>query len=1200
MVKRIALWSGVALILIAIIGFLVLPPIVKSVASSKLSELLRREVTIQEVRINPFALSAQVTGFSIKDREGSDPLLAFDELYVNLEAVSIFKGGPVVSEISLKSPRATIIRHDDLTYNFSDLLGTFGSSSAKPSPPPESAKPFRFSFNNIQVQNGRIDFQDAPKHAVHTVRDLNIAIPFLSNLPSLVDIRVQPVFEATVNGTSVALHGKTKPFHQSLETQMELDITGIALAKYLEYSPVQLNFKAPSASLDSKLSLSFIQYPDKGPALLVTGRMALNNLAVTDLTDRPLLRFALLDVAIESIDVFGKKVALKTVLLQSPEVHLWREKNGTVNLTALAPDAKQHDQTTAHKPETDDKAPKPIIEVGEITLADGVVTFADYSLVKPFKTSLQALNISLHHFSNVENTPTALDIALKTNAGETLAHTGTFMLQPLQAEGAVDLQKISLNRYAPYFPKFLLIEVEGVLDVRTKYKYRKAADGDQTMLSGLDIALKALRLKKTGEKQEFFRVPVLSIKDTDVDVGAKRLAVGEIFSRQGALSVTRAHDRTMNLSTLTAPRSEPVKPPVPSSAPPPNKSAGEVAPWVVLVKKLVLDQYRVNMEDHVPAIPVTLVVDPIHLKAERLSTDKGASGKVELRLTLNKAGTLSVNGSLGLNPVSANVAIDAKSIDLIPLQPYFTEQVKLVVTSGALSSAGTLSFASDKKNESTIVFDGNAALAKLATVDKASAEDLVKWDLLSVTGIHAATAPTILTIQSIALNGLSSRVIVRPDGSLNLQGLAGDGPKAPESQSSTDDTSPKTAVGQQPPPSQPAKSITINEVKLDDGTISFIDRRITPQYASKLTHLHVKVSGLRSEEGKPAAIDITGMLDDVSPVAIKGTINPLAKTLFADLTFEVKDMELSPLTPYSGKYAGQTIQKGKLSLDLAYRIDQRALKATNKVFIDQFTFGEHVDSPTATKLPVNLAVSLLKDRKGEIRLDLPVAGSLDDPEFSVWGVIVQIVTNLLTKAATSPFALLGSLAGGGEELSYVEFAYGHADLDNTAISKLKTLAGALVERPALKLEIVGHVDTDKDKEGYKQALFQRKLKAQKLTELLKQGESTTSLDQITIAPQEYATYLTKAYKNESFPKPKNFFGFNKDLPVAEMEQLMLAHLEVTPDDLRQLAIERAQAVKEYLQQSGKIEGERLFLLEKSTITGGSALKNSRADFVIRS
>jgi hypothetical protein len=310
-------------------------------------------------------------------------------------------------------------------------------------------------------------------------------------------------------------------------------------------------------------------------------------------------------------------------------------------------------------------------------------------------------------------------------------------------------------------------------------------------------------------------------------------------------------------------------------------------------------------------------------------------------------------------------------------------------------------------------------------------------------------------------------------------------------------------------------------------------------------------------------------------------------------------MDLSQTSPYSAKFVGYTIQQGKLSFELKYLIDKRKLESENKVFIDQFTFGEKVESPNATSLPVKLAVALLKDRHGEIHLDLPVTGSLDEPQFSVIQVILQIVGNLIVKAVASPFALLGAAFGDGEALQYVEFDYGRAAIPEDGAKKIEALATALSEKPSLKLDIAGHVGPEADREGLKQYLLQRKVKAQKLSDLVKTG-SATSVDEVMVAPEEYEKYLTQAYRAETFPKPRDAIGRVKSLSVPEMEKLILTHIEVGEEELHTLAAQRANAVKEAILRSGKVEADRLFIVEPKSLAAEKKenLKDSRVEFKI--
>ena len=352
-------------------------------------------------------------------------------------------------------------------------------------------------------------------------------------------------------------------------------------------------------------------------------------------------------------------------------------------------------------------------------------------------------------------------------------------------------------------------------------------------------------------------------------------------------------------------------------------------------------------------------------------------------------------------------------------------------------------------------------------------------------------------------------------------------------------------------------------------------------------------------------VELRAKYDESAPLKITGKINPLGKDLYADLKVDFKDMDLTSVSPYSGRYAGYTIQKGQLSFQLQYLINQNKLDAKNSIFIDQFTFGDSVESPDATSLPVRLAVALLKDRNGEIHLDIPVSGELSDPKFSVGGIILQVIVNLLEKAATSPFALLGALFGSDEQLGYADFDPGSAVLTGDTIKKLDLLEKALHDRPALKMDIIGHADPEKDGAGLKQSLLLRRVKTQKIKELAGKSDNLSSLESVTVTPEEYPLFLKRAYEAEKFPKPRNFIGFAKNLPVPEMEKLMLANLKVTEEDLKALAAERARAVQSYLLQSGQIEPERIFIVEAKTLESAKGtgqkgnVNNSRTDFQLK-
>jgi hypothetical protein len=452
------------------------------------------------------------------------------------------------------------------------------------------------------------------------------------------------------------------------------------------------------------------------------------------------------------------------------------------------------------------------------------------------------------------------------------------------------------------------------------------------------------------------------------------------------------------------------------------------------------------------------------------------------------------------------------------------------------------------------------------------------------------------------LTDFYARVIIHPDGTLNVQNIFGEKGEG-ENNRAWEKTAPAGKPMQAAASDERAPKINIKKVTLQGGTIDFTDHFIKPNYSVQMFNVGGSVTGLASEDISRAAVELRGNLGYGSPIEITGKINPLVKDLYADLRLNFKDIELSHATPYSIKHFGYPILKGKLTFDVAYLIENRKLDAKNKIFVDQLTFGNKVESPDAIKAPVTLAASLLKDRKGRINLDIPISGSLDDPQFKVSSIIWKVIVNLITKAVTSPFTLLASLVGGGagEEMSYIEFDYGSDLVTSAGLQKIQLLAKALSERPNINIEIDGYVDADKDMEGLKQAAFSRKIKSQKLKDLIRKGEPAIPVNEVRIQPQEYEKYLTLAYKAENFPKPRNIVGLAKDLPPQEMEKLMLSNIVLTDSDLRLLAFRRAEGVKKHILKSGEVTPGRIFIVESQSLSPKNRKngKDSRVEFKLK-
>lgn len=1215
--RRIALWVVGLVVLVAVLGFLVAPPIIRSQAEQALSERLHRKVSIGAVRLNPFTLRAEVRDLAVRERGSDEIVLGFDLLTVNVSAATLFRLAPVLQSVRLVKPYARIVRRDDGRYNFQDLIDEARSR------PPSDAPPQKFSVNNIELVDGRIVFDDRPHRAVHEVTELRIGIPFVSNLPAAVDITVQPSLAAKVNGSPLELKGEAKPFKDTHEITLDIDLDDLQLPKYLEYSPIDLPLRVPSGSLDTRLQLTFKATPDDRPAqLLLTGEAGLRKLVVQDRGGAPAVSLPALDVAFDPVDLVANRAHLKFLRVEGLEVHAALRKDGSVSLLDLAP------RMPAPKPAAPAAQARPFgFSVDEITLRGGRILVRDETPATPFTINFLEVTADVRNLSNAPDRKATAKLSYVTDAKASFAYDGTFGLQPVTVDGRFALGGWQLAVLYPYYADALNVEVvDGRADAEGEISVALPPGGEPVIkASGVAAALKSLKLRYPGEKRLFADIPVLAAKDISADVGARQIAVGQVETQDGVVWVRRLPDGTLLLTRVVKTGADV------AASQRPDKDART---WTLGIKAADLANYTVDFDDETVKPMARAELRRVGARIDDFSNAPGARFNVQVKGVVNKTGTVTAAGPLGVNPVGGRVRIDAKGLAIPFAQPFIEDKVNVGITSGLLSARGELAFEVPAQGTTRLLWTGDLSIADFASVDKPTSSDLIKWRSLDLTRVRVQLEPLEASVDQVALADFYARLVLNADGTFNFQnllatpgaasgggavradGTRGPAPRKPAAAPSTQtgvaaEATEAGAVGAGAEPSRASATtvpatgsglpanVRVGRITLQGGNVNFSDFFVKPNYTANLTGLGGSVTEITAQ--KAGDVDLRGRVDNTAPVEIAGRINPLAADLYLDIKASARDIELPPLSPYAIKYAGYGIEKGKLSMNVKYLIENRRLAAENNLYLDQLTFGDKVDSPTATKLPVLLAVSLLKDRNGVIDLNLPISGSLDDPQFSIGGIIVQVIVNLLTKIVTAPFSALAAAFGSKEELSYVDYAAGSATLDGEAKKRLDALGKALADRPQLKLDIAGQVDPAADREGLKTAAVQDKVRAQKLKRLIRDGKTPANADEVTIDKDEYAALLKAAYGEESFPKPRNAIGLAKDLPVAEMENLMLANTTVGDEDLRRLANRRAQVAKDYLVDTAKVPAERVFLI--APVTAGAAPKDkgpaTRAAFAIK-
>ena len=1160
--------AAAALLAIIAVAFLAVPPVVRAQLQSRLTEALGRTTTVEAVDFNPFTLKFTLHRLAVAARDGGPPLLAVDQLVADFSAASLWHRAPVLDALKLVKPAVSIARGRDGRYSVQDLIDA--ALAGPPGPAPA------FSLNNIEIDGGTIAFDDEATGRKHRIDDLSVGIPFLSSLPYETEIRVTPRLAGVFNGARFALGGATEPFAQRREATVDIDLDGLALPQYVAYLPTRPRLDLAGGMLTTRLKVAFVDGKPEERKLEIRGEARIDGLAVHRRDGTPLAAAERIAVVLDRIDVFGRDARIGSVTVDAPSLELSRQRDGTLELAAPL-----FEQAAAKPSSTEPPSTPWIVTIDKAALARGSLDVMDET--SGFRSSLADIAVDAAGVSTRKGAKAHVALSFASaDRNASFKGEADVDLQAPAATGSFALARFSLALLFPYYKDVLAVEVQqGSLDLAARFTLEP--DGGVRVSQGT-ATIANLALAYPGKKDPFWRIPGIAASGVEVDTRTRNVRIADVASRKATLRLAREHDGSIDVARIMKTTAE--------------TTTTNERTWALTLGKLALDDVSIDLEDRVQDPAVKLPVRDLSVEASDYSNARNARSAVALRARVGERGRVAWNGTLVTNPVSLSGRLDVSGLDLVKVRPYVESQVNVSVTGGTLAAKGMLALDIPEGAPVKSAWKGDVVVTNFAALDKPTASDLARFARLAFEGIDVANEPLHLTVGRIAAEDYYARVIVYPDATLNVTRLLTPG-GAPEP--AAEDAAPAAAAA---PAAREPLPITIDRIEVAGGNVNYTDLFVRPNYSADLTDVTGSVTRMSAEQAGDVAV--TARVDHTAPVEVAGRIHPFAKDLSLDVTAKARDVDLPPLTPYAVKYAGYGIEKGKLTFDVHYRVEDRKLTADNRLVLDQLTFNpQRIDSPTATKLPVLLAVALLKDTRGVIDIDLPISGSLDDPQFSVSGLIVRVIVNLIGKAATAPFALLSAAFGRGEELSNLPFAPGSAAIGDDAQKRIDTLAKALADRPALRLDIGGRADAAADREALRRASVDSAMRHEKMKSLAATGSAPPSLDLVTIGADERARWLEAAYRGSSIKdRPRNFVGMLKDVPPQEMETMLLADAKADDDALRLLANARAQSVKDAL-VARNIEGERLFITvprlstELTPRTDASPAAASRVDLALR-
>lgn len=878
------------------------------------------------------------------------------------------------------------------------------------------------------------------------------------------------------------------------------------------------------------------------------GELALQQLRIQD-GSATLVAAEQIRVNLSLASLWRGSISLDEVMLIGPEVNAVINPAGELNLLKLVPPSDPNEPPSNLR-----------WAIDHFLLDQGKLHFRDEHLKPIVDVRLASSRIEvrdLRSYASQEDGRIAFSTRLDDDTE--LTWDGRIDLKNLRSQGRLSLANLPLTRVQAMLPEPLPLTLSnGRLALQLPYQAEVVNGQASAKITDAALQLRDLSVRLPRQlKQPLFDLPTLDISQIDVAWPAQTVHIGKISAATAALQMQR--DSRGNLPLLQA-LAQPGKSRNAKTDAASADTTAPAKPWQLTLDQLALTDWAIHWRDAStqPAMQATL--DKINVSTGSLLWP--APEPLPLQVTAQlRQGRIAIDGEVDIKQPAISLNLNSSALPLTLVQPYLAQQLAIELKQGTAGSELQLKW--DPK--AGVRLTGNAGVQQLTILNRNDHVRLLAAQRLQVNGLDLQLERDQLRISNIDTDGLFGQVLISPDRQLNLAQLA---------------IAPKADAKAPPAPASPAAkpmSVRIDTVKIRRSAMLFGDQSMTPGFATGIEKLEGRITGLDSRDVASAKVDLKGVVSPSGEVSIRGQMNPLASDLSLDMALQFRQLELSSLTPYAARFAGYRIDRGKLDLDLNYQIQKRQLKAENKVVLRQLRLGEKVDSPESIGLPLKLAVAILRDVDDNIDIDLPLSGSLDNPEFSIGPIIWQAFVNLLQRAITAPFSVLGNLIGGdGGSLGEVPFAVGSSELSPAARDNLGKLEKVLSSRPALQLEVRGLSDARADR-----AALQRQ-KVEAAVALRLQGRKDTRIEALEyLLRQAQSRSAVNALRELSqVPSPSGKMELNEAGFEARLIDALAGLQAISDNALNALAQQRGQVIVAALLESKAVPAERVFLLDQ--------------------
>ncbi|PKH89180.1 hypothetical protein CXF79_02750 [Colwellia sp. Bg11-28] len=907
-------------------------------------------------------------------------------------------------------------------------------------------------------------------------------------------------------------------------------------------------------------------------------------------TDK-LLDFDLLTVNLQAFPLLQKTISFDEIIINKPEVSVIILANGEFNFQDIIL------KNTALDSEVDSENTNEaawILSIDKFRHNEGIINFSDQNRETAYHHTIKEINVALDNFSTKAGDNNMHLVKAKTSQGTELNWHGKFSLSPLKSSG--DISFVSpLKIVSDYLQQRILFNItEGSLKVNSHYDFNFAGEQPQFIINNLMASISALEIRRRDDNKKIITSDELSVDLEQLSSSDKKIVINSISNTGSFIAVSRdklsQFDieklfilQQLNQSVSTNKTEVSTESSIEKDQAVKHKD-NKRENWDLEIKVISTSNNNIVINDSSVSPIAIHDVTIKSLTIEHLKPFTDELALLSSTIGLNTQGIINLKGTIKPESKQLSLALDTEQISLKDFQPYINSVANMKILNGELATNLMIDIDAAKVTP-LLNIKGDIKVSSLNVIETTLNEEFLSWENLTLNDMQFSYPAQRLNLSAININEPFLRLVINEGSTTNIQQLM----KVEQADASDSETkNSKSEVNNEVSSAEQSFTADINEINITNGKLDFSDSSLTPKFSAGIYSLNGDITGLSSNEDSRAKIDLKGKVDKYAPVIIKGSVNPLSHDAFTDIDMLFNGIELTTFTPYSGKFAGYAIDKGKLSLGLNYKLSNNKLVAENNVTLDQLTLGEVVNSEEATSLPIKFALSLLKDSDGVIEFNLPIRGDIDNPDFKYSSLVWGALGNLITGIISSPFKALASLVeGDNDNLDHVIFTANSFELNEAEQGKLNSLAKALLQRPSLYIEIRGLSSNliDHDEMAYAKILKQLQIAPKTLSGVLSEDEKKSlvtyyhSLNKQTAQenPKEepsnqvdVAPTLTK--EDQELAKEKLF---------NEAIKFMLAETPITDAEYLMLAKQRALQIQKHLIETAQVPTVNVFLLDSS-------------------